>query len=135
MKCLIYDFETLSQDMLNGVVVNIAAMNYTEERFTHDPYSYEELLDKCSVMKFDVKEQDLIDTFTEELTKVIEEEDVLRLRISQDVFNINTIFVVVHGLKSINGAKGFAELLDVKSNKLLARPYFAISSKNYKKLS
>jgi len=57
MKCLIYDFETLSQDMFNGVVVNIAAMNYTEERFTHDPYSYEELLDKCSVMKFDVKEQ------------------------------------------------------------------------------
>jgi hypothetical protein len=42
--------------------------------------------------------------------------------------------VVVHGLKSINGAQGFAELLDVKSNKLLARPYFAISSKNYKKL-
>jgi tetratricopeptide (TPR) repeat protein len=87
-----------------------------------------------TIYQFDVKEQDLIDTFTEELTKVIEEEDVLRLRISQDVFNINTIFVVVHGLKSINGAQGFAELLDVKSNKLLARPYFAISSKNYKKL-
>lgn len=87
-----------------------------------------------TIYQFDVKEQDLIDTFTEELTKVIEEEDVLRLRISQDVFNINTIFVVVHGLKSINGAQGFAELLDVKSNKLLTRPYFAISSKNYKKL-
>ena len=87
-----------------------------------------------TIYQFDVKEQDLIDTFTEELTKVIEEEDVLRLRISQDVFNINTIFVVVHGLKSINGAQGFAELLDVKSNELLARPYFAISSKNYKKL-
>jgi hypothetical protein len=57
MKCLIYDFETLSTNMFNCVVVNIAAMNYTEERFTHDPYSYEELLDKCSVMKFDVKEQ------------------------------------------------------------------------------
>ena len=87
-----------------------------------------------TIYQFDVKEQDLIDTFTEELTKVIEEEDVLRLRISQDVFNKNTIFVVVHGLKSINGAQGFAELLDVKSNKLLTRPYFAISSKNYKKL-
>ena len=87
-----------------------------------------------TIYQFDVKEQDLIDTFTEELTKVIEEEDVLRLRISQDVFNINTIFVVVHGLKSINGAQGFAELLDVKSNELFARPYFAISSKNYKKL-
>ena len=57
MKCLIYDFETLSQNMFNGVVVNISAMNYTEERFTHDPYSYEELIDKCSVLKFDVKEQ------------------------------------------------------------------------------
>lgn len=57
MKCLIYDFETLSQNMFNGVVVNIAAMNYTEERFTHDPYSYEELIDECSTLKFNVKEQ------------------------------------------------------------------------------
>ena len=87
-----------------------------------------------TIYQFDIKEQDLIKAFKEELTKVAEDEDILQLSVSQDVFNKNTTFVVVHGLKSIQGAQGFAELLDVKSNEILARPYFAISSKNYKKL-
>ena len=87
-----------------------------------------------TIYQFDAKEEDLIKMFKEELTKVVEDEDILQLSVSQDVFNKNTTFVVVHGLKSIQGAQGFAELLEVNSNELLARPYFAISSKNYKKL-
>ena len=87
-----------------------------------------------TIYQFDIKEQDLIKAFKEELTKVVEDEDILQLSVSQDVFNKNTTFVVVHGLKSIQGAQGFAALLDVKSNEILARPYFAISSKNYTKL-
>ena len=87
-----------------------------------------------TIYQFDIKEQDLIKAFKEELTKVVEDEDILQLSVSQDVFNKNTTFVVVHGLKSIQGAQGFAELLDVKSKEILARPYFAISSKNYTKL-
>ena len=68
-----------------------------------------------TIYQFDIKEQDLIKAFKEELTKVVEDEDILQLSVSQDVFNKNTTFVVVHGLKSIQGAQGFAELLDVKS--------------------
>lgn len=56
-ECVIYDFETLSQDQNKGVVISLALLSYTESRFVSNPYTYEELLDNCKVIKFDVKEQ------------------------------------------------------------------------------
>ena len=87
-----------------------------------------------TIFKFNSKEQDLIKMFKEELTKVIETEEVLELRVSKDVYDINTTFVVVHGLKSINGARGFTALIDEEDNDILERPFFAISSENYRSL-
>lgn len=55
--CVIYDFETLSQDPVNGVVVSFAMLNYRESRFVDDPYTYQELVDKSFYMKFDVEDQ------------------------------------------------------------------------------
>lgn len=43
--------------MFNGVVLNIAALNYTEDRFLDDPYTFDELVGKAQTIKFDVKEQ------------------------------------------------------------------------------
>ena len=57
VEALIYDFETLSQDPQKGVVVNMAAMNFTEDRYLPDPYTYDELVDNANLIKFDVKEQ------------------------------------------------------------------------------
>lgn len=56
-NCTIYDFETLSQNPHDGVVVSFAMLNYSEQRFTDNPYSYQELLDKATFMKFDVQNQ------------------------------------------------------------------------------
>lgn len=56
-ECVIYDFETLSQDQNKGVVVSLAVLSYTESRFVSNPYTYEELLSYCKKIKFDVKEQ------------------------------------------------------------------------------
>ena len=61
---------------------------------------------------------------------LVEDEDVLQLSVSEDIYNINTTFVVVHGLKSINGAKGFTALIDEQENEIFKRPFFAISSEN-----
>lgn len=55
--CTIYDFETMSQDPVDGVVVSFAMLNYDPHRFAKDPYTYEELLSKCKFMKFDVADQ------------------------------------------------------------------------------
>ena len=57
----------------------------------------------------------------------------------KDIYDENTIFVVVHGLKSIQGASGFAQFLQSDEKDKRGRPvkpkitrdYFAISSPNY----
>lgn len=46
------------------------------------------------------------------------------------MYNENTIFIVVHGLKSIQAANGFGDFLkDKKQN--INREYFGVSSQNY----
>lgn len=57
MECVIYDFETLSQDQLRGVVTSFAMLNFTEKRYIEDPYTFEELVDSCKYIKFDVEDQ------------------------------------------------------------------------------
>jgi hypothetical protein len=52
------------------------------------------------------------------------------LSTSKDIYDQNTTFIVVHGLKSIQGANGFAELLKERKSKI-NRAYIAISSDNY----
>jgi len=57
MNSVIYDFETLSQDMVNGVAVSLAVLQYDDKRFLKNPYTYEELLADTHMIKFDVAEQ------------------------------------------------------------------------------
>jgi len=61
------------------------------------------------------------------------------LTTSIDVYDENTTFVVVHGLTSLVGASGFAQLLQTEDKDERGRPikpritkeYFPISSPNY----
>ena len=57
MKSCIYDFETLSQDVFDGVVVNLATLMFDESRFLERPYEFEDLVNDCKLIKFDVQEQ------------------------------------------------------------------------------
>ncbi|WP_299127119.1 hypothetical protein [uncultured Winogradskyella sp.] len=81
-----------------------------------------------------------IDEFIKILDEEIEKKiNYFDLTTSIDVYDENTTFVVVHGLKSIQGAGGFAELLQSDEKDKRGRPvkpkitkdYFAISSPNY----
>jgi hypothetical protein len=56
-ECVIYDFETLSQNQINGVVLSFAMISYSESRFNSSPYSYQELVNSAKMIKFDVAEQ------------------------------------------------------------------------------
>ena len=76
----------------------------------------------------DAKED--IDGFIEKLNKEIGEIRYFDLSASKDVYDKNTTFVVVHGFKSIDGAKGFIDILKERKSKI-TRPYIAISSQNY----
>lgn len=56
-RCVIYDFETLGLNTTKGVVLSMAVLEFYEDRYTTKPYTYEELLASCHMIKFDVKEQ------------------------------------------------------------------------------
>ena len=56
-ECVIYDFETLGQDQKKSVVVSFAMIAFSEKRYIDNPYSYEELVDSCKYIKFDVEDQ------------------------------------------------------------------------------
>ena len=73
-----------------------------------------------------------ISDFVKTLDSVIENIEYYKLTTSIDVYNKDTSFVVVHGLKSIEGAKGFAQILKEEDKDKINKPYFAISSPNYK---
>lgn len=83
-----------------------------------------------AIYQFDSSAQDDMDAFYKIL-----EEDIAKIRyfdltLSKDVYDKNTTFVVVHGFKTIEGARGFADLLKERKSKI-TRPYIAISSPNY----
>ena len=56
-ECVIYDFETLGQDQKNSAVVSFAMIAFSEKRYINNPYTYEELIENCAYIKFDVEDQ------------------------------------------------------------------------------
>jgi hypothetical protein len=54
---IIYDFETLSQDAISGVVVNLAITEFDPDRYITDPYTYDELVENSTHIKFDIEDQ------------------------------------------------------------------------------
>jgi len=91
------------------------------------------------IFQFENNAGEDIDAFIKILDEEVAKIDYFDLKTSKDVYDENTTFVVVHGLKSIGGAKGFAELLKSEEKDKrgrvvkpkITRPYFAISSPNY----
>lgn len=83
------------------------------------------------VFKFERSENEQIKAFSKALSAAIEEVNYFNLTISEDGYDTNTIFVVVHGLKSALGALGFVEIIETKNELIISKPFFGISSRNY----
>ncbi|WP_458628184.1 type IX secretion system periplasmic lipoprotein PorW/SprE [Winogradskyella sp. PC D3.3] len=91
------------------------------------------------IFQFENNLDEDIDGFIKTLDEEVAKIKYFNLSTSKDVYNENITFVVVHGLKSIDGAKGFAELLksaekDKRGRQIkpkITRDYFSISSPNY----
>nr|WP_233530503.1 hypothetical protein [Gelidibacter salicanalis] len=82
------------------------------------------------IYQFENAKTEEIDEFLKKLNEEVTQIRYYDLSVSKDIYDKNTIFVVVHGLSSIQGASGFADLLrERKAN--ITRPYIAISSPNY----
>ncbi|WP_179353397.1 type IX secretion system periplasmic lipoprotein PorW/SprE [Winogradskyella vidalii] len=91
------------------------------------------------IFQFENNSGEDIEAFIKTLDEEVAKVDYFDLSTSTDVYDENITFVVVHGLKSIDGARGFAELLrseerDSRGRVVkpkITRSYFAISSPNY----
>ncbi len=79
---------------------------------------------------FKASEKSTIEAFLNTLDSAVSKVVYFDLSTSVDVYDANTTFVVVHGLKSIQGAAGFAELLKENKSKI-DRMFYAVSSLNY----
>ncbi|MBK43230.1 MAG: hypothetical protein CMC83_05100 [Flavobacteriaceae bacterium] len=87
-----------------------------------------------TIFTFESNDFEGINEMKSDLSKLIDSEEVFKLSLSEDIYDLNTTFVVVHGLKSIDGAIGFVKLLQPTEIKIDPARYFAISSANYKTL-
>ncbi|WP_452230615.1 type IX secretion system periplasmic lipoprotein PorW/SprE [Lacinutrix sp. MEBiC02404] len=81
--------------------------------------------------KFNTADTEEITSFVKTLNEVTAHVPHYRLTTSVDVYNPETTFVVIHGLKSIDGAKGFAYILRDEDRSKITKPSIAISSPNY----
>lgn len=86
------------------------------------------------IYEFDNTTENGLEDFVKILDESVKKVDYFNLSTSVDVYNKETTFVVVHGLKSIEGAQGFIQLLDKEDRKKIERTFFSISSKNYRTL-
>lgn len=86
------------------------------------------------VYQFESGNKEEIKNFTEELLKIMERLPYKDISLSRDVYDENTTFIVVHGLKYITSALGFGPTLEdynIDDSKTIRREYFTISSANY----
>ncbi|MEY8849430.1 hypothetical protein AB9K26_11470 [Psychroserpens sp. XS_ASV72] len=82
------------------------------------------------IYPFESGQDEEIKAFVEKLDDAVSKATYFDLTTSVDIYDPNTIFVVVHGLKSAEGASGFAEILEETKHKI-TRDFYAISSPNY----
>ncbi len=79
---------------------------------------------------FSRSENDAMNIFADKLSKAILKVKHFNLSTSVELYDQNTTFVVVNGLKSIEGAEGFAEILKESEIKI-ERDFIPMSSYNY----
>lgn len=119
-----------AQDILQNAIPALAKKTFLED----------DIAERFNVIfQFENSAGEDIDAFKKILDEEVAKVEYFDLSTSKDIYDENTTFIVVHGLKSIGGANGFAELLRSEEKDKRGRPikpkitraYFAISSPNY----
>jgi len=139
-KARLYGFESYNES------INYIALNYPNspegERAEEMIENVMPLLSKSefqsnddsknfkAIYQFVDAEDEEIEAFLEKLNEAISKIEYFELSTSKDMYNENTIFIVVHGLRSIQAANGFGAFLKEKKQNI-NREHFGISSQNY----
>jgi hypothetical protein len=84
------------------------------------------------IYQFPVAEREAALALQKKLDEGIKEYNYFTMDTSIDYFNPDTIFVIVHGLNTRMGGRGFADVLKENKKYKIKRASFEISSPNYK---
>ncbi|MFL0352916.1 tetratricopeptide repeat protein [Xanthomarina sp. GH4-25] len=112
-----------AQEIIDNVLPKLANKEFVDSE-TDDNYKV--------VYYFTNTTKEAIEAFKTALDKEIEKVNVYNLSISEDIYNPTTTFVIIHGLKSKDGALGYAESLEEKKKDKIKHDHFAVSSTNYR---
>tara|TARA_R110000850_G_scaffold271031_2_gene404850 strand:+ start:246930 stop:249386 length:2457 start_codon:yes stop_codon:yes gene_type:complete len=83
------------------------------------------------VYEFDTNNREEAEAFRKKIDEAIKELKFTYLESSIDFYSPSKVLVVVHGLYSREGAKGFAETIKENKKYKITLPYIEISSPNY----
>ena len=75
-----------------------------------------------------------LDNYKKELDRAIDKMQYLNMSTSIDIYSPESTFIVVHGLRSIESSKGFTDLFEPVEKSKISKPFFGISSENYRTL-
>jgi len=138
---------------LYGFEAYVEAMNYVGLTYANTPeglqaqntmkvsksFESKEFIDEVKsakvVFQFTRQSKSEMDEFVKLLNEVLPRAQINNLTTSTDVYSPETVFVVVHGLRRVtgpNGADGFTQLLSLEDKYKITKPFFAVSSENYK---
>ncbi len=84
------------------------------------------------IYQFPVAENEAAAALHKKLDEAIKEYNYSNMSTSVDYYNPETVFVIIHGLNTRMGGRGFAEVLKENKKYKIKRPSFEIASPNYK---
>lgn len=84
------------------------------------------------VYKFDTTDAEAAQKLKEKLEKAVENYRYTNMTVSIDYYDPNTQLVIIHGLSTKGGARGFGEVLKENKDYKISHPSFEISGENYK---
>lgn len=84
------------------------------------------------IYTFSNDEQEEAEKLKEKLAKAIDQYRYYKMSASLDYYNPTTNFVIIHGLNTQLGGKGFADVLKENKEFKIKRPYFVMATPDYK---
>ncbi|MCX7548811.1 hypothetical protein OS188_12690 [Xanthomarina sp. F1114] len=112
-----------AQDIIDNVLPKLASKDFVDNE-TDNNFKI--------VYYFKSASKEELEKFKKKLQAEIEKVNVYNLSLSVDVYNPTTTFILVHGLKSKEGASGYALSLQEKKKDKIIHDFFAVSSSNYR---
>ena len=84
------------------------------------------------VFQFKEDNRETVLGYKQQLDTILKNIKYYDLKSSMDVYDPNTTLILVHGIRNKNVAQTFDQLLRKEERKKITKPYFVISSDNYR---